>query len=632
MNLSSARLSVVVALLAAACSGGSGGGGGGGGTTDTGSAPFDLAALTVELTGFTEDSLRGHDIVGDDLLAAMGIREALGGEAEQILETAARARDEALTQLPATTPASSGFRTQVVVNDLLWLFVAEDLAAGLEPASRGKGDATKTESTDATRPAPGAGAGATSTISQSETATVTGSQLRISIHRLENVIVTDATGAVAFEKTDDRTVTGEMTVCPDNSGVSNASMRSKISIDVTTHPGAAGRVGVHSVGHAETNSSFTGQVDGDAFLHTVVQDFNKTSDWRVTAAAEGGPAREHAGTVDVAFSGISTPADAAGLISVKAMDVSGITVDGAVTGDGTQDMLTKSIGSAALDLVAITPSYKEAQRLWRNGRCVVIAAPDYAVETPIRIDLQEASQHTENIDQSSTTDFAVSLHHRFDSATLTQEILADLTAGDKSLDPQSLPSGAGTLTYESSDENGKDATVRLSSKSNRGIGTLVLTFHTGKLRLQVDISGTQNLLGIIEVTLTISPIVLTQRPDGSFEGTGASSMVGNLGPCVSAFAETGTIGLTATQALPTNGIIPGEWTVISEQIPGNSDVTFNCEGETIGAAFAPLNYALDFVTTLGAMTVPAGGGTLTLHKEGTFGPIEATVVITVVNG
>ena len=512
----------------------------------------------------------------------------------------------------------------------MWLIVKNDLPVLLDPGTAGTSDETATNSDDSSSTTPGAGAKATTTVSQSITDSVIASQVQMVIHRVETVVVTDAKGAISMEKTDDRTVTGVMRVCPDNSGVSNASMHAKITIDATTHPGAAGRVGVHSVGHAETNSAFTGQVDDSAFLQTVNQDFTKTSDWKVTAAAAGGPAREHAGTVDVAFNGISTTADGAGEVSVQGMDASGMSMDGGVTGDGTQDMLTNSIGGAALDLVAITPSYKEAQRLWRNGRCVVIAAPDYKVETPLPTATQESSVHTENVDQSSSTAFAVSLHHRFESSGLTQEVVADLASGDKSLDPQSLPSGAGTLTYVAPDENGKDATVRLTTKSNRGIGTLVLTFHTETLKLQVDISGTQNVADIFQTTLTIPPIVLTKRPDGSFEGTGTSNMVGSLGPCSPAFIETGAIGLTATQAAPTDGTTKGEWSVVSEQIRSNSDVKFNCEGQTIGAALAPLGYAFEFVKDLGTMTVAADGGTLTLHKDGTLGALDATVVITVI--
>ena len=638
MNARCVSLVLVVAVCASACSGGGSAVStavdttpGSSSSSATSLAPsFDLAALTAALKGFTGGSLGDHDVVGDDLISAMGITEALGGEADQILGLASQARDAALAQLPTIAPPVSGFRRRIGANDVMWLIVKNDLPVLLDPGTAGSSDETATNSDDSSSTTPGGGAKATTTVNQSITDSVISSQVQMVIHRVETVVVTDDKGAITFEKTDDRTVTGVMRVCPDNSGVSNASMHAKIAIDATTHPGAAGRVGVHTVGHAETNSAFTGQVDDSAFLQTVTQDFTKTSDWKVTAAAAGGPAREHAGTVDVAFNGISTTADGAGEVSVQGMDASGMSMDGGVTGDGTQDMLTNSIGGAALDLLAITPSYKEAQRLWRNGRCVMIAVPEYKAETPLRSDSQEASQHTENVDQSSSTVFAASLRHRFESSGLNQEVVADLASGDKSLDPQSLPTGAGTLTYVAPAENGKDATVRLTTKSNRGIGTLVLTFHTETLKVQVDISGTQNVAEVFQTTLTIPSIVLTKRPDGSFEGTGTSNMVGSLGPCSPAFTETGVIGLTATQAAQPDGTPTGEWSVVSEQIRSNSDVKFNCEGQTIGAVLAPLGYAYEFVKDLGTMTVPADGGTLTLHKDGSLGALDATVVITVI--
>lgn len=642
MDLRCIRFSVVVAVVATACSGGGSGTGDtgaptSGGTTKTTSATsvapaLDLGALTTALKGFTGGSLGNRDVVGDDLIAAMGITEALGGDADQILRLAAGAHDAAIGQLSSTPPPVSGLRRRIGPNDVIWLIVQNDLPPLLDPATTGSHDETATNTDESTSPTPGGGAGATSTISQSFTDSVVASQVQISIHRLEKVVVTDAAGAVTFEKSDDRTITGIMRVCPDITGVSNASVHLEMTIDATTHPGANGRVGVHSVGHAKTNSAFTGQVDDSAFLQAVNQDFTRSSDWKVTAAADGGPAREHAGTLDVAFSGISTTADGAGEVSVNGLDASGMSMNGSVTGDGTQDMLTNSIGGAVLDLLTITPSYKEAQRLWRNGRCVIISAADYKAETPLPTDSQEKSQHTENVDKSSSTAFAVSLRHRFESSPLSQEVVADLAAGDKSLDPDSLPTGSGSVTYVAPDENGKDATVRLSTTSNRGIGTLVLTFHTGTLKLQVDISGTQAVADVFPSTLTITPIVLTKRPDGSFEGTGTSNMVGSLGPCNPAFTETGLIGLTATQAAASADGTPGAWSVLSEKIPSNSDVKFNCEGQTIGAILAPLGYAYNFVADLGTMTVPGEGGTLTLHADSTLGALDATVVITVLTG
>lgn len=108
---------------------------------------------------------------------------------------------------------------------------------------------------------------------------------------------------------------------------------------------------------------------------------------------------------------------------------------------------------------------------------------------------QGLAQHIENVDQGSTIDFDVKLRHRFEGG-VTAEIVTELIAGDKSLDPQSLPSGAGTLTYVAPDENDKDATAQLISTSNRGIGTLLLTFHTAT-QLQVNISDTETFDEII---------------------------------------------------------------------------------------------------------------------------------------
>ena len=127
--------------------------------------------------------------------------------------------------------------------------------------------------------------------------------------------------------------------------------------------------------------------------------------------------------------------------------------------------------------------------------------------------------------------------------------------------------------------------------------------HTETLKLQVDISGTQNVADFLPSTLTITSIVLTKRPDGSFEGTGTSNMVGSVGPCSPAFTETGDRvdrhpgGRTRRH---------DEWRVERrlQQIPSNSDVKFNCEGQTIGAILAPLGYAYNFVLDLGTMRCP----------------------------
>jgi hypothetical protein len=373
-----------------------------------------------------------------------------------------------------------------------------------------------------------------------------------------------------------------------------------------------------------------GHVSNDAALQNVTQDFQKSADWKRSAAAAGGPVRDQSGTLDVAFNGISTAADAAGDVSVGGMNVAGMTGTAGVTGNGTQEMINNTIGNAAMDVIALTPSYKEAQRLWRNGRCVVLAIPAYNTETSIHTETQNTSQHTENVDKSSSTQFSVSEHHRFESSPIAKEIVAELSSGDKSLDPKSLPSGSGALTYVAPGESGKDATVKLTSTSNRGIGTLVVTFHTSSVKVEVSITGSEFFDDFLPLTFTLPALELKQRPDGSFEGTGVSKMVGTLGPCSPAMTESGAIGLTATQAAPAEGATKGPWSIVAEKIPSNADIKFFCEGQNLAGAFSPLGVGHDFVADLGTITVPPEGGTVTVHNaNGAFGPLDATVTVKV---
>ena len=638
------KLMVVAALVCTACSGGST-------TRNTAStaadstsggqpsSSLDIVALTAAVRSFGAVALTDSDIAGDELILAMGVAKALGTDADNILRLAREANTAAIQQLASPSPLLSGEglvgvrpHPAVAGNDLLWLFLQNDLAAVLDLATERQAvnheDGQESNTDESSSPDPGAGSGARSTVTSTVSASVTGSEVQITIQRIAKVAVTDSTGAISFESTDDRTVIGNINVCPNAAGLSKASVHSRIAIEATSHAGAGGRVGAHTVGHSETDSSFEGHVDDDATLQSVTQDFERTSTWGSATSAADGAVGEPTGSLSVGFNGISTATKAAGEINIGSFDVSGASGHTDVSGDATTQMAIDSIGGAIVDLVTIKPSYAEAQRLWRNGRCVVVAAPGYKAETPIKTHQQLSSQHTENVDQASETGFAVSLHQRYGGETLTKEIVTELVTGDVSLDPQSLPSGSGTLTYVAPDEDGKDATVKLTSTSNRGIGTLVLTFHTGILTLQVDISGKENFADTIELVLTVSPILLTEQPDGTFAGTGQSKLVGSLGPCSPIVIETGTIALTATRALINEGTTIGDWIIAWAPIAGPADVKFFCD-EEVGSALLPPNLASDFVKDLGTISAPKSGGTLTLHKDGTYGPLDATVVVTV---
>jgi hypothetical protein len=183
------------------------------------------------------------------------------------------------------------------------------------------------------------------------------------------------------------------------------------------------------------------------------------------------------------------------------------------------------------------------------------------------------------------------------------------------------------------DEDDKDATVKLTSTSKRGIGTLVLTFHTGTKQLTVTITGSELFDGDIDTKLTYSPVLITKQSDGTFSGGGSSDAKGTFPGCSgTALSETGNIGLTATQATNADGT-PGDWNIVSAMVPTNSNVVVSCNGQSlpgIATFFGGVGY--NFVHDLGTMTVPAEGGTLQLHKDGSYGPIDATVVVVVPKG
>jgi len=130
--------------------------------------------------------------------------------------------------------------------------------------------------------------------------------------------------------------------------------------------------------------------------------------------------------------------------------------------------------SAAYDYSIIVPAYVTAERLWRHGRCVMLAVPEYNAETG----LDGTNTNTQEVAKGSSTPFQVTLKHRF-GASVSASIEAELSSGKETLTPGSIPKPPGTLTYVAPNEDGKDAVVSMKSTSKQGIGTLTLTFHTG---------------------------------------------------------------------------------------------------------------------------------------------------------
>src|SRR5439155_9322231 len=123
---------------------------------------------------------------------------------------------------------------------------------------------------------------------------------------------------------------------------------------------------------------------------------------------------------------------------------------------------------------------------------------------------QNKPQHDETVDQASETKFAVDLKHRF-GGLLSQSVTAAIS-GQKTREPSRLESLPSSLTYKAPDEQDKKAAATLKSTSKRGIGTLVLDFHTGgSLTLTLTGTATSHLAFIgntsdQSVQVTIGPL------------------------------------------------------------------------------------------------------------------------------
>src|SRR5258705_5380506 len=253
---------------------------------------------------------------------------------------------------------------------------------------------------------------------------------------------------------------GSINICPDPGGAVGA------FVDVKDEfTGVAN--GVTTKLKVMSGSVFTGYVDDSAALLNIHETLQDTQSW------EG---QSGSGSYEAILAATSQ-ADASGSTS-GGPDVSSFTgsfsaSDAAAAVRGA----TAAAWSFVLNGHSLAEAYQSAQKLWRNGRCVVGRAPDFSAETPLEVEKQNSPQIDKTVDAASETKFAVELKGRFGSL-VSAPVTATLS-GDKKLEPSRLESLPASLTYKAPDEDGKKATATLKSTSKRGIGTLVLDFNTG---------------------------------------------------------------------------------------------------------------------------------------------------------
>jgi len=547
----------------------------------------------------------------EDLLARLDLQKAYGASANGILDQVRKTR-AAVAAMRSSTSGTAGPRLASVARSVGAFSIpvfANEFAAFLDPLTQAGG----TRSLPA-RPFSsqenGADSFTTTTLSTTETFSGAGSKVTASVHWTYTTITisTAPGGATLLHLQDDRELVGTIDVCPDGNGTVPATLHTTTKIVAQTSATTTTR---NSTGDTE----FAGSVNDQAALTSVTQRNKVETSWE-SASGNGGVTADTSVTWTVGSDG--------SLIGAH-MDESSFSGSIVARGAASDAEASAAAGwDMALTAFALDPAFKSARDLWRAGRCVVVMAPDYAVETPIKVEEQTKSQKDTAVDESSETKFSVKLRHRFEGGSLAQPITANLS-GEKTLEPNRLDS-TGTLTYKAPDDEGKKATATLRSTSKRGIGTLLLDFHTASQALTLTITGTLKSANTfatdIQDQVTIGPLEFKKQGGDVWEATGTwttrihwmVNAAGSYQTCDG--SETGNVTWQARTEKRGKDTV---WVID----PNDADFddgsgTLNCftppvtiRGVTIGGnttSDSPGGSGGIFAFDLGSFTVPAEGG------------------------
>jgi hypothetical protein len=570
----------------------------------------------------------GGPITRDDELrffvGVSGLRAALGSRADEVTDLIERSRESAVGKITRQTFTGFGNKQPAELTPiyLMFLMFAKDMAAALDAATGGAGGSTERTAPPFTSTDSGPTTTAVSTLTTTESVSGSGSVAMLKWHWIYRTSVTDnATKAPVAELVEDRTMTSSFNVCPDVAGAVPA------SLDVVAVRGAtvaSGGVVTQTQEQTHRTNTFTGKVDDKAVLKTVEQQAHVESSFQRTSSAAASN-----GSIDFGV-GMTWQVN-----NGKLGDATTSTAaTGTGTGDATGDDVRTAAGALGLDVGSYQDVFQSGQDLWRNGRCVVVTAPDYKAETPIRLAEQGSVQHREEVQPSSETKFQVSVRHRF-AGGLSQSVQTQLS-GDKKLEPTQFESVPGTEKYTAPDETDKTATVNLESTSKRGIGRLLLEFRTVANKLRVTVNGTvvnffQDVARFTG-TVRIGEAEFRKVDDTTWEGTGAlnttiqaeSLIPGSFPPC-STGSETGSVLFTArTEKRGETSV----WIVHPDLVRSRillGDLCGAAPGTAGGAG-----YTINFLMQLGDITIPGEGGTVPVHTSRSLGPGTVTVDATVI--
>ena len=177
--------------------------------------------------------------------------------------------------------------------------------------------------------------------------------------------------------------------------------------------------------------------------------------------------------------------------------------------------------------------------------------------------------------------------------------------------------------------------AQLKSTSNRGIGTLVLKFHTTGKELTLSVKGTQEIgpaFKLLRSTISIGPAKFAKKDEKTWAATAPFTGTAVLVPpdkdCPNlTINQSGTLVLTAT--VEKRG--EQQFWVISYGAGGNSKmVGTGCEEDVtqtlaVGGGFG----AGLFLGNVGNIVVPIDGGTVQLSGSQGTGRASGTATATV---
>lgn len=105
----------------------------------------------------------------------------------------------------------------------------------------------------------------------------------------------------------------------------------------------------------------------------------------------------------------------------------------------------------------------QAEQLWQKGYCLEI--------------LIEGAQDNNTLPPSEKDAFTARVRHKFEAAEIDAPITGTLS-GEKSLNPLEKSKAPVNYTYEAPEEKDQTATIKLETRSRRGVATKEITFKT----------------------------------------------------------------------------------------------------------------------------------------------------------